>query len=335
MAKFVNGAMSYGAITEIVNGAHEELYIVAPYLKIPQQTKNYIQNVDTRGIKFVVISRAENGKQRNVDEADIPFLKNLKSADVRVCENLHAKCFLNETEGLITSMNLHEHSQTYNWEMGIRFTKNEDPAIYAATLDEVQMIVNQSKENPKIKCTPPLPKFTPQNPNQRFVITPNSNYGPTGGALVSAINESGISSLNYAGFWLRLLAAAIDGIILLIPIAVCYNIAGSNNVGLGYFLIWCVGFAYFAFLESSSKKATLGKEAVGLIVTNMDGSPLTLQQASIRYIGKLASFLIIYLGFIMIGFTERKQGLHDIIAKTLVVKKPQIPPQEKLPASSA
>ena len=60
MAKFVNGAMSYGAITEIINGAHVELYIVAPYLKIPQQTKNYIENADTRGIKFSIISRVEN-----------------------------------------------------------------------------------------------------------------------------------------------------------------------------------------------------------------------------------------------------------------------------------
>ena len=60
MAKFVNGASSYGEITEIINGAYSELYIVTPYLKIPQQTKNYIKNVDKRGIKFTIISRAEN-----------------------------------------------------------------------------------------------------------------------------------------------------------------------------------------------------------------------------------------------------------------------------------
>ena len=85
--------------------------------------------------------------------------------------------------------------------------------------------------------------------------------------------------------------------------------------------MWIVGFAYFAYLESSSRKATFGKEAIGLIVTNMDGSQLTFQQASIRYIGKLLSLITLYVGFIMIGFTEKKQGLHDMIAKTLVVKK--------------
>ena len=57
-------------------------------------------------------------------------------------------------KGLITSMNLHEHSQAYNWEMGIRFTKVDDPAIYGEAYNEVQMIVKQSKENPKIKREP-------------------------------------------------------------------------------------------------------------------------------------------------------------------------------------
>ncbi|MDD1685575.1 RDD family protein [Methanoregula sp.] len=324
MVKFVNGAMSYGAITEIINGAHDELYIVAPYLKIPQQTKNYIKNVDTRGIKFIVISRAENNTQRNVDENDIQFLRGLISADVRVCENLHAKCFINENEGLITSMNLHEHSQAYNWEMGIRFTKNEDLAIYDATFDEVQMIVKQSKENPKIKFVNPAArsqKFTPgpvpPKNNSNSELKPNNNYASTSETLTFGNKELGI---NYAGFWLRLAAAVIDGLILLIPFVICVVISGTNPL-IFYFLIWIVGFAYFAYLESSPKMATFGKEAMGLIVTNMDGSQLTFKQASIRYIGKLLSLVILYGGFIMIGFTEKKQGLHDMIAKTLVVKK--------------
>jgi uncharacterized RDD family membrane protein YckC len=318
MAKFVNGAMSYGAITEIINGAHDELYIVAPYLKIPQQTKNYIQNVDTRDIKFTIISRAEKNLQRNVDDSDIQFLRDLKSADVRVCENLHAKCFLNENEGLITSMNLHEHSQTYNWEMGIRFTKSEDPAIYDATLEEVQMIVKQSKENPKIKhitVNSTTREFTP-NP-----ISQKNYYDQPKEAQPFSIKEPSEANVRYAGFWMRLVAALIDGLILLIPFVVCIGITGTKNVWLSLFLMWIVGFVYFVYLESSSRKATFGKEAVGLVVTNTNGSQLTLQDASIRYIGKVLSLVILYMGFIMIGFTEKKQGLHDMIAKTFVVKK--------------
>ena len=61
------------------------------------------------------------------------------------------KCFLNEKEGLITSMNLHEYSQTHNWEMGIVLTKADDPVIYDAALNEVMMIVEQSTGESKNK----------------------------------------------------------------------------------------------------------------------------------------------------------------------------------------
>lgn len=147
------------------------------------------------------------------------------------------------------------------------------------------------------------------------------NCGAKSGASKFAAEVSTESSGSYAGFWVRLIAFLIDGVILLIPIAICFGIAGSSNTWLGYFLSWIVGFAYFAFLESSSRRATFGKQAMGLIVTNMDGSQLTLQEASIRYIAKLVSAVIIYIGFIMIGFTEKKQGLHDMIAHTIVIKK--------------
>jgi uncharacterized RDD family membrane protein YckC len=147
------------------------------------------------------------------------------------------------------------------------------------------------------------------------------NCGAKSGASKFAVEESTKSSGNYAGFWLRLIAALIDGLILLIPFAFCIAIAGTNNVWLGYFLIWIIGFAYFAYLESSVRRATYGKQAMGLMVINMDGTQLTLEQASVRYIAKLISALTLYIGFIMIGFTEKKQGLHDMIAKTLVIKK--------------
>ena len=145
------------------------------------------------------------------------------------------------------------------------------------------------------------------------------NCGAKTGASKFAFTES---SGNYAGFWVRLIAFFIDGLILLIPFVICLTLVGTNNIGFGYFLFWIVGFAYFAYLESSQRQATFGKGAMGLIVVNMDGSQLTFQQApSIRYIAKLVSGIILYIGFIMIGFTEKKQGLHDMIAHTLVIKK--------------
>lgn len=146
------------------------------------------------------------------------------------------------------------------------------------------------------------------------------NCGAKSGESKFSSKASGESNENYAGFWVRFIAYFLDGLILIIPVVLCFAIAGSNEL-LGYLLSWIVGFAYFAYLESSWRKATFGKQAMGLIVINMDGSQLSFQQASIRYIAKIISAFILYIGFIMIGFTEKKQGLHDMIANTLVVKK--------------
>ena len=73
-------------------------------------------------------------------------------------------------------------------------------------------------------------------------------------------------------------------------------------------------------MEASSKKATLGKMALGLIVTDVNGVRLSFGRASGRYFGKILSGLILNIGFIMAAFTEKKQALHDILAGTLVLE---------------
>jgi len=81
-----------------------------------------------------------------------------------------------------------------------------------------------------------------------------------------------------------------------------------------------VGIAYFVGFESSAYQATPGKMALGLIVTDTDGRRISPMRAVGRYFAKILSGLILLIGFIMVAFTERKQGLHDMIASTLVVK---------------
>lgn len=74
-------------------------------------------------------------------------------------------------------------------------------------------------------------------------------------------------------------------------------------------------------MESSAKQATLGKMAVGIVVTDMNGGRISFGNATGRFFGKILSGLIIYVGFIMVAFTDKKQGLHDMMAGTLVVQK--------------
>jgi uncharacterized RDD family membrane protein YckC len=86
-------------------------------------------------------------------------------------------------------------------------------------------------------------------------------------------------------------------------------------------VIAAAGWLYFALMESSSKQGTLGKMALSIMVTDVNGNRITFGRATGRYFGKFLSGLILYIGYIMVAFTEKKQGLHDMIAGTLVVNK--------------
>jgi uncharacterized RDD family membrane protein YckC len=90
---------------------------------------------------------------------------------------------------------------------------------------------------------------------------------------------------------------------------------------LGGILGHLVGWLYYAFMESSANQATVGKMAVGLKVTDLNGKRISFGRATGRYFGRLLSGFILGIGFLMIAFSAKKQGLHDTLAGTLVVKK--------------
>ena len=82
-----------------------------------------------------------------------------------------------------------------------------------------------------------------------------------------------------------------------------------------------MNWIYYAGMESSANQGTLGKMAVGIKVTDLNGERISFARATGRYFSKIISALIIAIGFIMVAFTSKKQGLHDMIAETLVIKK--------------
>jgi uncharacterized RDD family membrane protein YckC len=139
-------------------------------------------------------------------------------------------------------------------------------------------------------------------------------------------------ALRYAGFWLRLWAYLIDGLILsAIPILAGLIIAplyftGFTVVpalGLTIFLLplfLAEGWLYYAFMESSSYQATVGKRILSLKVIGMSRERISFGRATGRYFGKILSAMILHIGFIMAAFTEKKQALHDILASCLVIR---------------
>jgi DNA polymerase-3 subunit epsilon len=146
------------------------------------------------------------------------------------------------------------------------------------------------------------------------------------GQTIEHTSQSISNKVEYAGFWLRLGAGIIDLIIANMIGAIIFllflgvpNDAKSSEASANAMGMLC-GWLYYALMESSSSCATVGKLLFGIKVTDEHGNKIGFGKATGRFFGKFLSLLILYIGFLMIGFTKRKQGLHDQLARTLVVK---------------
>ncbi|MFY0688015.1 MAG: RDD family protein [Cyclobacteriaceae bacterium] len=160
-----------------------------------------------------------------------------------------------------------------------------------------------------------------------------------------------MSTKQYAGFWLRFVALIIDTIIvnilqsfIIIPVLGMIGLSFASGYDFNFedipqdeaigmlvaifsaistmaLLSTTIQILYYSLMESSKHQATIGKLALGLQVTGMNGERLDFLKALLRNISKIISSLLMMIGFLIAGFTEKKQALHDIIASTLVVKK--------------
>ena len=152
------------------------------------------------------------------------------------------------------------------------------------------------------------------------------------------MQQNEMTDMKYAGFWFRVIAAIVDSIIVQIAVIIIVfplgfalgaSMAGTSTMaeieaagqGLGYVIGILVQWLYFTVSESSTWQATLGKKMFGIRVTDMEGNKISFGKANGRYWSKIISAIILFIGFIMVAFTKKKQGLHDIIAGTLVMRK--------------
>ena len=137
--------------------------------------------------------------------------------------------------------------------------------------------------------------------------------------------------LTYANFWIRFIAFLIDSLLTSVLLALALLVLGlplvPNRTDIELqlklnLLSVAISWLYYAGLESSFYQATPGKQAMGVFVTDTEGYRISFSRASGRYFSKLVSGLILLLGYIMAGFTPRRQALHDLIASTLVLRHP-------------
>ena len=137
---------------------------------------------------------------------------------------------------------------------------------------------------------------------------------------------------SYGGFWKRVIAYLIDAFIIAFPVTMIFGTVipqtmmtenvqvTSVAVSMPQVIMLVASWVYFAGLESSAWQATVGKKMLGMQVTDTSGERIDFIKATIRYFAKILSSFILMIGFIMVAFTEKKQGLHDFIAGTVVLK---------------
>lgn len=144
MVRFLTTSGVSTTIETIIRKAKKNLILVSPYLKLSTINFERLQSADKKGVNIIFIY----GKSDlHKDEEDKIY--SLKNITVFYYENLHAKCYCNEEQMVITSMNLHEYSQANNREMGILITKSvgtQDQTTYQDALEEILEIKDNSKQ---------------------------------------------------------------------------------------------------------------------------------------------------------------------------------------------
>lgn len=146
MVEFLNKDDAYSAIVQIVVKADDKLVLITPYIKLPADFLERLKDKDKQGLQTVVVCREKELKDDERSE-----LRKLKHLELRFDDDLHAKCFHNEKSMVITSLNLHQHSQQNNREMGILLKSTEDSEVFREALNEAEFIVRRARKDSVMK----------------------------------------------------------------------------------------------------------------------------------------------------------------------------------------
>ncbi|MEW5835221.1 MAG: RDD family protein [Pseudomonadota bacterium] len=191
----------------------------------------------------------------------------------------------------------------------------------------------------------PLASLFPEEVNRASAATP-----PPFSAAPLPEQATTVALEDYAGFWKRFLAWIIDYIILMVPSGIILaqtsladsmtklfaaSVSGGDTQQAmadyvqavhaarpAMLVVVAIGFIYYTVMESSSLQATLGKLAVGMRVTDMEGQRLSIGRSAGRNAVRLLNIvtgIIPFIAYLAVAWTQRKQGLHDLLAKALVL----------------
>lgn len=141
MAKFLNTSATNYFLEELIKTARARLIIISPFLKLNTRIKELLEDKNRMKLDIRIVY----GKNE-LQPKEINWLKGLEYVRTSFCQNLHAKCYVNEQVAIITSLNLYEFSQVNNNEMGVFIDRTQEPELYRDTLEEVQRLIRISDE---------------------------------------------------------------------------------------------------------------------------------------------------------------------------------------------
>jgi phosphatidylserine/phosphatidylglycerophosphate/cardiolipin synthase-like enzyme len=152
MAEFQTNKETQASIERIITNAEKKLILVSPYIKLTSTLFTRLKASAARGIAIKIICRTGELKDDGVKQ-----LATHENVELKFMANLHAKCYFNESEMIVTSLNLLESSEK-NWEMGILINRLNDKVMFEKAMGEVHVIFNDSNSQSAVPTSVTLPK---------------------------------------------------------------------------------------------------------------------------------------------------------------------------------
>ena len=170
MAEFLTTSGISYQIERIILGARKHLVLVSPYLQLSKTFFERIKDASNKQVRVVIVYGKDELKQEERDQ-----IASLKGIELYFFQNLHAKCYFNDTSMVITSMNMYEFSLQNNREMGIFLQKEEDSVMFRQAVEETFSIIQSSEKKEFQKSKPE--KFAIRQSNRETTLKSGSKPG--------------------------------------------------------------------------------------------------------------------------------------------------------------
>lgn len=167
MAKFLDTQGVSYFLGQLIDNAQDKLYLISPYLQLNNQLKIALEDRAKFRLDIIMIY----GKVADLNPKDSEWLEDLNDIKLLFHQDLHAKCYINEKEAIVTSMNLYMYSQQNNVEMGIYVSKEDDEELYNQILKEADKI-KRGSEHRTISVQKVKAPETPKKPKEKPPVKP-------------------------------------------------------------------------------------------------------------------------------------------------------------------